>query len=111
MERLIACCGLDCKNCEARIATINNDEKLKEKVAKFWSQLNNVTITPNMINCNGCMSLGVKSGYCNICEIRNCVISKKYNTCIECNSFNECLKLKKMTDNNPYIIDNLKSLI
>ena len=27
MKQLIACCGLDCENCDARIATINNDDK------------------------------------------------------------------------------------
>ena len=31
MKQLIACCGLDCENCDARIATINNDDKLREE--------------------------------------------------------------------------------
>lgn len=26
MKDLIACCGLDCENCDARKATVNNDE-------------------------------------------------------------------------------------
>ena len=26
----IACCGLDCEKCDARLATINNDDKLKK---------------------------------------------------------------------------------
>lgn len=30
----IACCGLDCEKCKARLATINNDDKLKRKVAE-----------------------------------------------------------------------------
>ena len=34
MKQLIACCGLDCENCDARIATINNDEKLREETAQ-----------------------------------------------------------------------------
>ena len=32
-DSLIAYCGLDCKNCEARIATINNDDELRIKVS------------------------------------------------------------------------------
>ena len=31
MKQLIACCGLDCENCAARIATVNNDDELREK--------------------------------------------------------------------------------
>ena len=45
MENLIACCGLDCKECQARKATINNDDELREKVAKNCSELNWVLIT------------------------------------------------------------------
>ncbi len=41
MKQLIACCGLDCENCTARIATVNNDDELREKTAKEWSVLNN----------------------------------------------------------------------
>lgn len=41
MKQLIACCGLDCENCAARIATVNNDDELREKTAKEWSVLNN----------------------------------------------------------------------
>ena len=31
MKELIAYCGLDCETCEARIATVNRDETLREK--------------------------------------------------------------------------------
>ena len=55
MKQLIACCGLDCENCDARIATINNDEKLREETAQKWSVMNNTSeITPETINCTGC---------------------------------------------------------
>ncbi len=32
MKQVIAYCGLDCEKCEARIATVNNDNDLREKV-------------------------------------------------------------------------------
>ena len=54
MNDYIAYCGLDCKGCEARLATVNNDATLRQKVAKEWSELNGVEITPEMINCVGC---------------------------------------------------------
>ncbi len=31
MKQLIACCGLDCESCDARIATVKNDDELREK--------------------------------------------------------------------------------
>ncbi len=31
MNELIAYCGLDCEKCDARIATLNNDNDLREK--------------------------------------------------------------------------------
>ena len=32
MEDLIAYCGLNCKTCEAYIATINDDDEMRKKV-------------------------------------------------------------------------------
>lgn len=31
-NQLIGCCGLDCEKCDARIATITNDNALREKL-------------------------------------------------------------------------------
>ena len=83
MKQLIACCGLDCENCDARIATINNDDKLREETARKWSIMNNTSeITPETINCTGCRVEGAKFAYCsNYCEIRKCVQTKGLNTC------------------------------
>ena len=33
MDKMIAHCGLDCTKCDAYIATINNDDELRESVA------------------------------------------------------------------------------
>ena len=75
MKDLIAYCGLDCEKCEARIATINNDDLLREKVAKLWSKLNGIEITKEMINWEGCRVNGVKTPFCDsLCEIRKCEI-------------------------------------
>ena len=50
MNDLIGCCGLDCETCDARIATLTNDNALREKTAALWTRLNGVTITPETIN-------------------------------------------------------------
>lgn len=60
MKDLIAICGLDCETCDARFATLTDDTALREKTAKLWSELNDVPITPEMINCEGCRVDGVK---------------------------------------------------
>lgn len=101
MKNFIAYCGLDCEVCEARLATINNDDGLRKKVAAEWSELNHVEITPEMINCTGCRIAGVKTPFCDkLCGIRQCASAKKYETCGSCAEMNSCEKLKMITGNN-----------
>ena len=40
VNKFIAYCGLDCEACEARLATINDDDALREKVAEDWGEMN-----------------------------------------------------------------------
>ena len=81
MNGYIAYCGLDCEACEARLATVNNDNELRIKVAEEWSKLNGVEITPEMINCSGCRIPGVKTVYCDsLCLIRLCAREKQVET-------------------------------
>ena len=73
----IGCCGLDCETCDARIATLTNDNALREKTAALWTKLNGVTITPEMINCTGCRVAGAKTPFCDkLCPVHNCVREK-----------------------------------
>ena len=101
MNKLIAYCGLNCDTCEARIATINNDDNLKELVAKKWSELNNVLITKEMINCVGCRMDGVKTPFCDsLCPIRKCATLKEVATCKECDDLLICDKIQMIIGNN-----------
>lgn len=110
MKDFIAYCGLDCEVCEARIATVYNNNELRKKVAAEWSELNHVVITPEMINCTGCRIAGVKTPFCDkYCEIRKCAVEKKYLTCGNCAEMNSCEKLKMITGNNSEALNNLKS--
>ncbi len=109
MDKFIAYCGLDCEKCEARLATINNDDTLRTKVADKWSKLNGVKITKEMINCTGCRMDGVKTPFCDsMCEIRKCAINKKYETCGDCNEIMSCEKVKMIIGNNEEALSNLK---
>lgn len=108
MKKMMACCGLDCEKCEARIATQNNDDNLREKVAKKWTEMNGVEITKEMINCDGCCENGKKTFFCStLCEIRQCVISKNYKNCGECDKIENCNKLSVITSNNKEALNNL----
>ena len=92
MKQLIACCGLDCESCDARIATVRDDNELREKTAQLWSKLNNIPeITADTINCMGCRVDGVKTMYCSdMCAIRKCVNEKGFNTCGDCKELDNC---------------------
>ena len=111
MEKLIACCGLNCAACDARIATIANDNDLRARTAEKWRvQYNTPDITPEMINCTGCLEPGVKLAHCEQCEIRKCVIAKGYQTCADCDELEKCALVGNIFKYVPEALDNLKSL-
>ena len=110
MKKLIAYSGLDCESCDARTATLNNDNALREKVARLWSELNGVEITPEMINCEGCRVDGVKTPFCdNLCPIRQCALGKGCETCGDCTAMNDCRTVGMVISNNAEALGNLKS--
>ena len=108
-NQLIGCCGLDCETCDARIATLTNNNDLREKTAALWTKLNGVTITPEMINCMGCRIDGVKTPFCDkLCPIHNCVREKGLETCADCEQMEECPTLGQIAASNPFVFENLK---
>jgi hypothetical protein len=111
MEILIACCGLNCATCDARIATVTDDNDLRAKTAEKWKvQYNAPGISPEMINCTGCREAGVKFEHCERCEIRNCVISNDLQTCADCDKMESCVTLRNVHQYVPDALENLKSL-
>ncbi len=111
MEKLIACCGLNCATCEARIATVNNDDELRKATAEKWMKLYNAPdISSEMINCTGCREDGVKLAHCSECEVLKCVVSKGYETCADCHDMDNCNIVAMIHKHVPDAILNLKSL-
>ena len=109
MRNMIAYCGLDCEKCDAYIATKNNDQALREKTAKLWSELNNAPILPEHINCEGCRIDGIKTVYCDsLCQIRQCAMKKGVTTCGDCSEMEHCPTLGAVIANNPDALKNLK---
>ncbi|MCQ2742384.1 MAG: DUF3795 domain-containing protein [Bacilli bacterium] len=103
-----AYCGLNCLECQARKATIDDDDELRKKVAKEWSELNKVEIKPEDINCVGCRIPGKHFAFCeSMCPIRQCGIKKSPKGCVWCADKNECKKLEMVTSTNEKARENL----
>ena len=111
MEKLIACCGLDCAVCDAQIATMNNDDDLRRATVEKWTQQFNATgLTIEMINCTGCRQEGVKLGHCEQCQVRICVRSKGFETCADCPELETCSIVGMIHHHAPEALLNLKEL-
>lgn len=111
MEKVIGCCGLNCAACDARIATLADDNELRSKTAEKWRVHYNVpSMSPEMINCTGCREPGAKLGHCAECAIRNCAIEKNYHTCADCPELESCDKVRNIHQYVPEALQNLKNL-
>ena len=109
MKDMIGYCGLDCEKCDAYIATVNDDQALREKTAKLWAELNNAPILPEHINCEGCRMNGAKTVFCDsLCGIRKCALNKGVSTCGDCPDLETCPTVGAILENNPAALDNLK---
>jgi hypothetical protein len=94
MKKMIAYCGLTCTDCEAFIATKNNDDKLRSKVATEWSKKYHHDFKPEDINCVGCIPVAGKHvGQCSVCEVRLCGQQKGVANCAYCPDYG-CAKLE-----------------
>ena len=108
MKKLIACCGIDCENCDARIATVANDDKLREETAKKWRVMYNAPdISAESINCTGCRVDGPKIAHCNECEILKCVQEKGFDTCGDCKELDTCQIVGLVLQHVPGAKENL----
>ena len=88
MKDMIGYCGLDCEKCDAYIATVNDDQALREK---------------------GCRMNGAKTVFCDsLCGIRKCALNKGVSTCGDCPDLEICPTVGAILENNPAALDNLK---
>ena len=109
MKDLIAYCGLDCEKCDAYLATIHDDQELREKTAKLWAQLNQAPILPEHINCEGCRVNGVKTVFCDsLCRIRQCALKKGVTTCGQSSEMGTRGEVWALFANNPPSLEDLK---
>lgn len=93
---MVAYCCLECDKCEVYIATKNNDDELRAKVAKQWK------MDAEKLYCDGCKSENALFN----CDAKKCAIARGLPTCAHCDDFPSCDKeiwtkwpeLKKKTE-------------
>lgn len=98
---MIAYCGLVCTECPAYLATLEDDDDQRRKVAENWSRDYNADIKPEDINCEGCLpGRSVYFSHCNVCEIRACGTSRGLQNCAYCDDF-ACERLEPFLEAVP----------
>jgi len=92
-KALVGACGGYCGGCTDYLAYINNDEKLKRKLAEEFSKQFDMDIRPEDVGCLGCHG-SIHKPWCASCSIRQCTGEKGILTCAFCDEF-PCEKLEK----------------
>jgi hypothetical protein len=111
MGQILAYCGLDCGECEAYIATQNNDRAGLEATAKKWAeQFGAKTISADMCICDGC-STGKRTSTAHAvtCGIRVCASSRGVVTCAHCADYG-CATLQQFFAFAPVLKDKLEAI-
>ena len=109
-DEKISFCGIICSQCEAYIATLNNDDDLRKETAEKWSKTYNGDIKPEHVNCRGCTSTEEPLfSHCKVCEFRLCGIEKGVENCAHCNEY-PCEKLANFQAHVPGVKDTLDKI-
>ncbi len=99
-KALITACGGYCGGCPDYLAYINNDDKLKKKLAAEFSKQFNMKIEPEDVGCLGCHG-SIRKPWSASCSIQRCTEEKGILTCTFCDEF-PCEKLEKYYGKNEY---------
>ncbi|MFZ0965102.1 MAG: DUF3795 domain-containing protein [Candidatus Bathyarchaeia archaeon] len=101
MDKMVAFCGIVCTDCDAFIATQENNDAKRREMAESASKQLGRKVKPEEINCAACLNTGGRHiGYCNVCEIRKCGMEKEVENCAYCIDY-ECEKLAKFLEQAP----------
>jgi len=90
-------CGYTCpKDCKFLEASVKNDPILKKEAYEIWEMKERFGVTefdPEKIFCFGCKATDKPVGIrLQKCDVRNCSIDKKLDSCIECKDLIACEK-------------------
>lgn len=96
MEKIVGYCGIICSDCPVLIATQNDDDAERKKVAELFTRQYEREYKPEDINCDGCISASQRIfSYCTVCEIRKCGREKKVKNCGFCSDYT-CERLSNL---------------
>jgi len=109
MAQMISYCGMICTECQIMIATTNNDNSQKQKIASTWSAMADILIKPEEVVCDGCKKGERYFGKCQDCIIRECGASLGVETCGHCKEY-PCAKLKERLEFDPSIKERLDDI-
>ena len=90
--KILCCCGHDCARCLTYLATINNDEELRQKSQSFYKTEFGIDIAREDIHCLGGCSEDVFY-LCKECPFIKCCNEHSVEMCFECSNY-PCKKIK-----------------
>jgi hypothetical protein len=114
----LACCGLDCGECEVLQATLKGDREAKARLAaskpwadaarKWWGR---ESLSAEDMTCYGCQSERQPLFLsCRACPIRKCCKGRGLANCGHCAEWQTCGKLARHFRDNPRARKNLEGL-
>ena len=107
----IAYCGLDCRQCPVYIATRDNDDDARQRVAAEWTPIAmqhwaSEPLKVSDMNCGGCKSGDVFAGV-PTCPMRKCCSGKGLEHCGQCDGLDGCGMITGFLQENPEALPNL----
>lgn len=111
MAKILAYCGLDCGECEAYLATQNNDRAGLEETARKWAeQFGAKDISADMCVCDGCSSgERLSTAHAATCAIRVCASKRGLVTCAHCPDYG-CVILQQFFAFAPVLKEKLEAI-
>ena len=79
-------CGHDCARCVTYLATVNNDDKLREQSRRFYKETFGYDIPLSEIRCMGGRTDDIFQ-LCQGCPFRKCCREKELGSCSECEEY------------------------
>lgn len=89
---LIAACGLDCEECEIRLASGNRE--LASRISDWFRRHDSPQVMPEDVRCSGCKGDRAKHWSADCWILLCCVDKKGLEFCYECQTF-PCDKLNE----------------
>jgi hypothetical protein len=105
-DQITAYCGFICNDCQAYIATRQNDTEKLKALALEWYQVEDDS---TLCLCDGCNLEGRKNAHCSECGVRACGIAHEVTNCAYCSEYG-CETLTALFQHIPVAEENLERI-